>query len=151
MKPKSHAHPDVSDSDSEMVDGMDLGDDMSIDIDDGFSNGVSVSAAEKSVARYEDSLSEAIAYGQSLQADYKADHRPEPLEAGGTAAEVVGIEVRIALANELNQAILKSQGRPPHPALETSYRHTAVCIQQLALMGVCAAPFIDMKRDFIDN
>ncbi len=77
MKPKLHAHPDVSDSDSEMVDGMDLGDDMSIDIDDGFSNGVSVSAAERSVAPYEDSLSEAIAYGQSLQADYKADHRPE--------------------------------------------------------------------------
>ncbi|PBL01436.1 hypothetical protein ARMGADRAFT_426268 [Armillaria gallica] len=166
MKPKSHAHPDVSDSDSEMVDGMDLGDDMSIDIDDGFSNGVSVSAAERSVARYEDSLSEAIAYGQSLQADYKADHRPEvkgifkktfsilawddPLEAGGTAAEVVGIEAKIALANELNQAILKSQGRPPHPALETLYRHTAVCIQQLALMGVSAVPFIDMKREFID-
>ncbi|PBL01455.1 hypothetical protein ARMGADRAFT_427191 [Armillaria gallica] len=85
-------------------------------------NGVSMSAAERSVARYEKSLSEAIAYGQSLQADYKADHRPEvkgifkktfgilawvdPLEAGGSAAEVVGIEARIALANELNQAIL---------------------------------------------
>ncbi len=77
MKPKSHAHPDVNDSDSEMVDGMDLGDDMSMDIDDGFSNGVSMSAAERSVARYEKSLSEAIAYGQSIQADYKADHRPE--------------------------------------------------------------------------
>ncbi|PBK70343.1 SPRY-domain-containing protein [Armillaria solidipes] len=166
MKPKTHPHPDVDDSDSEMVDGMDLGDDMSMDIDDGFSNGVSMSAAEKSVARYEKSLSEAIAYGQSLQADYKADQRPEvkgifkktfgilawddPLEAGGTAAEVVGIEARIALANELNQAILKSQGRPPHPALETLYRHTAVCIQQLALMGVSAAPLIDMKREFID-
>ncbi|PBL01480.1 hypothetical protein ARMGADRAFT_1073763 [Armillaria gallica] len=128
MKPKSHAHPDVSDSDSEMVDGMDLGDDMSMDIDDGFSNGVSMSAAEKlGILAWDD-----------------------PLEAGGSAAEVVGIEARIALANELNQAILKSQGRPPHPALETLCRHTAVCIQQLALMGVSAAPFIDMKREFID-
>ncbi|KAK0208025.1 concanavalin A-like lectin/glucanase domain-containing protein, partial [Desarmillaria ectypa] len=166
MKPKSHAHPDVNDSDSEMVDGMDLGDDMSMDIDDGFSNGVSMTAAEKSMARYEKSLNEAIAYGQSLQTDYKSDQRPEvkgifkktfgilawhdPLEAGGTAAEVVGVEAKIALANELNQAILKSQGRPPHPALETLYRHTAVCIQQLALVGVSAAPFIDMKREFID-
>ncbi len=119
IKPKSYAYADVCDCDSEMVDGMDLGDDMSMDIDDGFSNGVSMSAAERSVARYEKSLSEAIAYGQSLQADYKADHRPEvkgtfkktfgilawddPLEAGGTAAEVVGIEARIELANELNE------------------------------------------------
>ncbi|KAK0465641.1 concanavalin A-like lectin/glucanase domain-containing protein, partial [Armillaria novae-zelandiae] len=166
MKPKSHVHPDVNDSDSEMVDGMDLEYDMSMDIDDGFGNGVSISAAQKSRARYDKSLSDAIAYGQSLQADYKADQRPEvkgifkktfgilawdnPLEAGGSAAEVVGIESRIALANELNQAILKSQGRPPHPALETLYRHTAVCIQQLALVGVSAAPFIDMKREFID-
>ncbi|KAK0456873.1 ran-binding protein 10 [Armillaria borealis] len=155
MKPKSHPHPDVDDSDSEMVDGMDLGDDMSMDIDDGFSNGVSMSAAGKSVARYEKSLSEAIAYGQSLQTDYKADQRPE---VKGIFKKTFGIlawddpleAARIALANELNQAILKSQGRPPHPALETLYRHTAVCIQQLALMGVSAAPFIDMKREFID-
>ncbi|SJL05266.1 uncharacterized protein ARMOST_08632 [Armillaria ostoyae] len=56
---------------------------------------------------------------------------------------------RIALPNELNQAILKSQGRPPHPALETLYRHTAVCIQHIAFMGVSAAPFIDMKRELI--
>lgn len=73
-------------------------------------------------ARYDAATTEAIAYGQMLQADYKGDPRPEveaifqrtfgivawddPLRAGGSAAEVAGHHSRVALANELNQAIL---------------------------------------------
>lgn len=75
------------------------------------------------LAQYEAALSAAIAYGQSLQADYKTDERREvrmifnrtfgvvayedPLAAGGEAAEVAGQEARVALATELNQDILR--------------------------------------------
>lgn len=68
---------------------------------------------------YEAALSQAIAYGQVLLTDYKHDVRPEvkmifkqtfgivayedPMAVAGVAAEV---ESRVALANELNRAIL---------------------------------------------
>ncbi|KAJ7630430.1 SPRY-domain-containing protein [Roridomyces roridus] len=113
-----------------------------------------------------EALNKAIIYGQALLHDYKADKRPEvqtlfnrsvgivawhdPIEHGGVAAEVAGPEARVDLANELNQAILRSQGRPAHPTLETIYRHTAVCIQQLGVSGVGAAAFADMQKEFID-
>ena len=67
-------------------------------------------------------LHTAIEYGQTLEADYKTDVRPEvrshlkrtfgvvafadPLSAGGEVAEMAGQEARARLANELNQAIL---------------------------------------------
>jgi hypothetical protein len=94
----------------------------------------------------------------------------DPMEAGGVAAEIAGHEARVVLASELNQAILsesffllhgflpsdgvhgsESQGRPTHPALETLYRHTAACIVQLGLMGVGAAAFADMSKEFLDT
>jgi len=115
-------------------------------------------------SQYESALESAVAYGQELQSDYK--DRPEvraifkrtsvimafddPLEAGGDAAEVAGQAARINLATEVNQAILQSQGRPAHPALERIYRQTATCLTQLALMGNGAAAFVDMPREFLD-
>ncbi|KIM84722.1 hypothetical protein PILCRDRAFT_67832 [Piloderma croceum F 1598] len=117
-------------------------------------------------AQYESALSSAILYGQALQSDYKTDSRPEvqaifnrtfgvvayedPLEAGGDVAEVAGQEARVALATELNQDILQSQGRPAHPTLERLYRQTAACILQLGLLGVGAAAFADMPKEFLD-
>jgi len=74
----------------------------------------------------------------------------DPLEAGGEAAEVAGHEARILLATELNQDILQSQGRPAHPTLERLYRQTAACIVQLGLLGVGAAAFADMPKEFLD-
>ncbi|KAJ7139527.1 hypothetical protein C8R44DRAFT_764701 [Mycena epipterygia] len=117
-------------------------------------------------AQVEGALNQAIIYGQTLLNDYTSDKRPEvqtmfnrtvgivawhdPIEHGGVAAEVAGPEARVELANELNQAILRSQGRPAHPALETIYRHTAACIHQLGISGVGAAAFADMQKEFID-
>jgi len=74
----------------------------------------------------------------------------DPLEAGGDAAEVAGQASRVALATELNQAILQSQGRPARPLLDRLYRQTAVCLTQLALMGDGAAAFADMPKEFLD-
>ncbi|KAF8213685.1 hypothetical protein K438DRAFT_1707519 [Mycena galopus ATCC 62051] len=119
-----------------------------------------------SKAQVEHALNQAIIYGQTLLNDYTSDKRPEvqtmfnrtvgivawhdPIEHGGVAAEVAGPEARVDLANELNQAILRSQGRPPNPALETIYRHTAACVYQLGISGTGAAAFADMQKEFID-
>ncbi|RDB28553.1 Ran-binding protein 9 [Hypsizygus marmoreus] len=118
-------------------------------------------------AQYETALHQAIAYGQTLSSDYKDDSRPEvrqlfkrtfaivawedPMTAGGIVTEVVGHEARVTLANELNQAILKSQGRPTSPVLETLYRQTAACIMQLGMLGVGSAAFADMPKEFLEG
>ncbi|KAI0089737.1 hypothetical protein BDY19DRAFT_992708 [Irpex rosettiformis] len=113
-----------------------------------------------------EALHTAIEYGQKLEADYKTDGRPDvrshlkrtfgvvayadPIAAGGEVAEMAGQEARARLANELNQAILESQGKPAHPALETLYRQTAAVVVQLGLLGVGQAAFADMSKEFLD-
>lgn len=119
-----------------------------------------------SAAQYGAALNAAIAYGQSLQHDYRGDSRPEvkqlfkqtfgivawedPLQMGGDVAEFVGVAARKRLANELNQAILKSQGRPAQPALETLCQHTAACISRLGAFGEGTAAFADLQRELLD-
>ncbi|TDL28944.1 SPRY-domain-containing protein [Rickenella mellea] len=119
-----------------------------------------------SVSKCQTTLSDAVAYGKQLQADYKGDTRPEvqslfkrtfglvayddPLEAGGDVAELASQEARSRLAQEVNQAILESQGRPSRPALERMYRQTSATLTQLGLMGVGAAAFADMTNEFLD-
>ncbi|KDQ54931.1 hypothetical protein JAAARDRAFT_354484 [Jaapia argillacea MUCL 33604] len=123
-------------------------------------------AVKAATARYSTALNEALAYGQALRTNYK-DARPEvgalfkrtfgivayedPASVGGEVAEVVGQEARAVLANELNMAILKSQGRATRPGLERVYRQTAACIVQLGLMGVGAAAFADLGKEFLDK
>lgn len=74
------------------------------------------------LSQYESALHQAITYGQTLSNEYKDDARTEvrqifkrtfaivawedPVTAGGVVAEVVGHSAKVALANELNQAIL---------------------------------------------
>ncbi|KAG2345325.1 SPRY-domain-containing protein [Suillus weaverae] len=115
-------------------------------------------------AKYGTALERAVAYGQELQSEYK--DRPEmraifkrtsvivafedPLGAGGDAGEVAGQAARVSLATDVNQAILLSQGRPAHPALERIYRQTAASLMQLALIGNGAAAFVDMPRELLD-
>ncbi|CAL1697238.1 unnamed protein product [Somion occarium] len=112
-------------------------------------------------------LHNALKYGQTLESDYKPDTRPEirshlkrtfgvvaypdPLAVGGEVAEMAGQEARVRLANELNQAILESQGKPAHPALEMLYRQAAACVAELGTQGVGAAAFADMSREFLDS
>ncbi|KAI0960933.1 hypothetical protein AcV7_000172 [Taiwanofungus camphoratus] len=112
-------------------------------------------------------LHSALAYGQELEAEYKADARPgvrahlkrtfgvvaydDPVRAGGEVGAMAGQGARADLAGEVNRAILESQGRPAHPALETIYRQTAACVVQLGLFGVGAAVFADIRREFLDG
>ncbi|KAF8912907.1 concanavalin A-like lectin/glucanase domain-containing protein [Gymnopilus junonius] len=139
-------------------------------IGNGFGHSIRVhseasTSAEDIASQYESALNVAIVYGQTLSNDYQSDPRPEvqqlfkqtfgivawedPLEVGGPIAELAGREARVTLAHEINQAILKSQGRPAQPALETLYRHTGACINQLGLLGVGAAAFADISREFL--
>ncbi|THU90771.1 SPRY-domain-containing protein [Dendrothele bispora CBS 962.96] len=156
------------------------GDGMDMDVDDeipsmnGTTNGSDMSespirrpSTSSPKAQYQLALQSAIQYGQALDRDYRKDERPEvrsifkksfsvlafydPLEAGGITAEVAGHDARIELANELNQAILKSQGRPTRPTLETVYRHTSVSIHYLGLTGIGSAAFADMQKEFLDG
>lgn len=110
--------------------GMEIDDEPKETGDVGYSNGFVGSTTsvglgkrrESTTTLVEQALNRAIAYGQSLANDYKADTRPEvkqlfkrtfaivawddPREAGGLVAEVVSPEARVGLANELNQAVL---------------------------------------------
>ena len=98
----------------------------------------------------------------------------DPIAAGGEVAEMAGQSARNALAAEVNQAILgmsmslpcvhammvadmvhwccpESQGRPAHPALETLFRQAGACVTQLGLLGVGAAAFADVRKEFIEG
>ncbi|KAJ3997898.1 SPRY-domain-containing protein [Lentinula boryana] len=124
------------------------------------------SARALSISQYDAALNSALAYGQTLNHDFKITHNPEikqiftrtftilaasdPLSAGGAIAEVAGHDARVQLANELNEAILRSQGRPTRPSLEMMYRQTAVCLFQLGLFRVGAAAFANMQKEFLD-
>ncbi|CDO74777.1 hypothetical protein BN946_scf185001.g25 [Trametes cinnabarina] len=112
-------------------------------------------------------LHTALSYGQTLEADYKSDLRPgvrahlrrtfgvvaydDPIATGGEVGETAGQGARDALAAEVNQAILESQGRPAHPALETLYRQTSACVTRLGLLGVGAAAFADVRKEFLEG
>ncbi|OCH84452.1 SPRY-domain-containing protein [Obba rivulosa] len=112
-------------------------------------------------------LHSALEYGQALEAEYKADTRPgvrthlrrtfgvvayeDPERASGEVALVAGQGARAALAAEVNQTILESQGLPAHPALETLFRQAGACVAQLGLMGVGKAVFADVRREFLEE
>ncbi|KAF7310493.1 Ran-binding protein [Mycena chlorophos] len=156
------------------ADAMD-DDEMGMDVDEDaiplegpgdVGSGADGEVARSSKDRLEAALSQAIHYGQSMLNDYQSDARPEvqslfkrtvgvvafhdPIAHGGITAEVARPEARTELANELNQAILRSQGRPVRPALETIFRHTAAVVYELGMIGVGAAAFADVQKEFID-
>ncbi|KAI0757686.1 SPRY-domain-containing protein [Daedaleopsis nitida] len=113
------------------------------------------------------SLHTALAFGKTLEVDYKNDSRPgvrahlrrtfgvvayeDPVAAGRDVAEIAGQAARNALAAEVNQAILESQGRPAHPALETLFRQAGACVTQLGLLGVGKAAFADVRKEFVEG
>jgi len=121
-------------------------------------------SSSPAMASYQRALGEALAYGRKLQSDYRTDMRLEvqsllkitfsvvsyddPTTAGGDVAELVSQEARTQLAQEMNQAILESQGRPSRPALERVYRQAFVTVRQLALWGVGDAAFADVRKEF---
>jgi len=92
----------------------------------------------------------------------------DPIGAGGLSAQVAGKEARYALAEEVRKSILSecqtlftatgflayvsnslgSQGHPTQPTLETAFRRTSVCLNELAMLGSGAAAYMDMQKEF---
>lgn len=122
-----------------LADGMDMDVDDEVRSGMGLTNGNATSShidipempgrnpsplVAETAIQYGAALEKAVMYGQELETDYK--HRSEiraifkrtsvimayydPLEAGGDAAEVAGQSARVALATEMNQAILRQCG-----------------------------------------
>ncbi|KAF3058523.1 hypothetical protein GL218_05464 [Daldinia childiae] len=94
----------------------------------------------------EDWLVKAVQYGQSLQEDFRDDTRPEttktlnevfsllaypnPLEVK-EVAPLLDRKGRVAVAEELNSAILSSLGKSSRSALENLYGQTSVLLDYL--------------------
>ena len=59
----------------------------------------------------------------------------------------------VVLTNMLlrGRGTAESQGRPAHPALETLFRQAGACVTQLGLLGVGAAAFADVRREFVEG
>lgn len=106
---------------------------------------------------YETALNEAINYGQTLSKNYQSDPRPElqqlfkktlgivawedPLEAGGSIADTVGHNSRIALAHEVNQAILSKWYVPPTKLKITKASTRITRTSGTASIGNCVSAY----------
>ncbi|KAL1849434.1 hypothetical protein Daus18300_013258 [Diaporthe australafricana] len=97
-----------------------------------------------------DLTQDALLYGQTLQAEYLGDPRPEvhaalneifglmaypnPLKES-KVAHLLDRKGRVAVAEELNSAILQSLGKSSRAALENMYAQTSVLLDDLAETG----------------
>ncbi|KAI0201948.1 ran-binding protein [Astrocystis sublimbata] len=96
------------------------------------------------------SAGEMIAYGQTLQAEFKNDPRPEVVKTLNEifallaypdplhvkeVAPLLDQKARVAVAEELNSAILSSIGKSSQSALENMYGQTTVLLDYLQQDG----------------
>jgi len=104
---------------------------------------------------------ETMKYGQELQSLYGNDEREEIKNTltetfslfayehpnNSVLAYLLEPSRSEIVANQLNVAILESQGEPASPAIETLYRQSAVAVRELVKYNVGAAAFINVKKD----
>jgi len=104
---------------------------------------------------------ETMKYGQELQSLYGHDERDEIKNTlketfslfayehpnNSSLAYLLEPSRREIVANQLNVAILESQGEPASPAIETLYRQSSVAVRELVKYNVGAASFINVKKD----
>ncbi|KAG4100635.1 SPRY-domain-containing protein [Neocallimastix lanati (nom. inval.)] len=104
---------------------------------------------------------ETMKYGQELQSIYGQDERDEIKDTLTETFSLFAYEHpnnsilsyllepsrREIVANQLNVAILESQGEPSKPAIETLYRQSAVAVRELVKNNVGSAAFINVKKD----
>ncbi|RFU34198.1 hypothetical protein B7463_g2112, partial [Scytalidium lignicola] len=105
---------------------------------------------ESDQVEYHNLLDDTLQYGQLLQAEFKDDPRREikkaledafalmayqdPLNAKGVA-HLLDPSGRVAVAEELNSAILQSLGKSSTAALEQLYQQTSVLLEDLRESG----------------
>ncbi|EEH48242.1 uncharacterized protein PADG_04326 [Paracoccidioides brasiliensis Pb18] len=119
-------------------------------------------APPPATANYQDLLHEAILYGQELQADYPGDERREykralddifslvayPDPKSSVHGHLLEPSGRVAVAEELNSAILVSLGKSSSAALEKLYQQTEGLVNEISEDGGAGA-FINVRNDFV--
>ncbi|EEA18771.1 hypothetical protein TMatcc_010686 [Talaromyces marneffei ATCC 18224] len=145
----------------------DSGEEM--EVDDGYSDGEGMETEESAPtttaddsAKFHDLLTEAVQYGQQLRMDYPSDEYggdkqylddifslvayPDPRSSvHGHHLDASG---RVAVADDLNAAILVSLGKSSTAALETIYSQTEALVNELSEDGGAGA-FINIRSDFL--
>ncbi|KAK9455338.1 concanavalin A-like lectin/glucanase domain-containing protein [Dipodascopsis uninucleata] len=107
-------------------------------------------------------LSDALAFGQKLHSSYSSNSLPEvqkslndifalmayknPMES--PMAYLLSEEGRVAVAEELNSAILVSLGKSSVAPLERLIQHTTILMRELAEQGGQSA-FVNVRHDFL--
>ncbi|KHJ33087.1 putative spry domain-containing protein [Erysiphe necator] len=114
----------------------------------------------KDLSEHEHLLNETIKYGTELSAEFRDDPRKEvrqaledafalmayqePLNATGVAY-LLDPSGRVAVAEELNSAILQSLGKSSSSFLELIYQQTTVLLEGLREQGGSAAAFLNIN------
>ncbi|KAJ5698200.1 SPla/RYanodine receptor SPRY [Penicillium macrosclerotiorum] len=116
----------------------------------------------EAAAQFNELLTEAVQYGQQLRMDYPSDANggdikmlddifslvayPDPMRSvHGHYLDPAG---RVAVAEELNSAILVSLGKSSSAALERLYRQTEVLVNEISEDGGAGA-FINVRNDIL--
>ncbi|EED12645.1 Ran-binding protein (RanBP10), putative [Talaromyces stipitatus ATCC 10500] len=142
-----------------------------MDVDDRYSDGegmdteVPTSTAKvHDTTKFHELLTEAVQYGQQLRMDYPSDEYggdkkylddifslvayPDPRSS--VHGHYLDASGRIAVADDLNAAILISLGKSSTAALETLYSQTEVLLNELSEEGGTGA-FINLRTDLLMN
>ncbi|KAI9797219.1 MAG: hypothetical protein M1833_005628 [Piccolia ochrophora] len=137
-----------------------------MEVDDQVGNGETWETMETEEAdanmKHIDLLQETVKYGQVLQSEFRDDGRKEVKKAleetfsllayedpkSSVVAHLLEPSGRIPVAEELNSAILVSQGKSSSAALERLYQQTEVLIQDIGEDGGPGA-FINVCNDFL--
>ncbi|ANB14758.1 glucose-induced degradation complex subunit VID30 [Sugiyamaella lignohabitans] len=126
----------------------------------------SSSPSSSTSTSHRDYLNAAIQYGQDLRKEYKNDTNPTitstlstifsllAYEDPGSSPElayIISNQELVPLAEELNSAILVSQGKPAVPSLQRLAEHCTQLVWELSDQGYHPSSLLNVKRDFLDT
>ncbi|KXG51878.1 SPla/RYanodine receptor SPRY [Penicillium griseofulvum] len=140
--------------------------DHEMELDDGDADGWVADGMDTEepevIAQFNQLLTEAVQYGQQLRADYPNDENggdkkmlddifslvayPDPKRS--VHGHYLDAEGRVAVAEELNSAILVSLGKSSAAALERLYQQTEVLVNEISEDGGAGA-FINVRDDIL--
>ncbi|OKL58578.1 hypothetical protein UA08_06201 [Talaromyces atroroseus] len=142
--------------------------DMEVDDQDGYSDADGMDTEETTTvttddtAKFHDLLTEAVQYGQQLRMDYLSDENAGDKQYLADIFSLVAYSDprssvhghhldasgRVAVADDLNSAILVSLGKSSSAALETLYSQTEVLVNELSEDGGTGS-LINIRGDFL--
>ncbi|KAF7585521.1 Ran-binding protein 9 [Aspergillus hancockii] len=157
---RAKASSGLSDGSAVFDEEMEL--DEQIHHDDGWDTEGMDTEEPENATKFNELLTEAVQYGQQLRLDYPSDERggnkkmlddifslvayPDPKQSvHGHYLDPAG---RIAVAEELNSAILVSLGKSSSAALERLYQQTEALVNEISEEGGAGA-FINVRNDFL--